>query len=118
MLATGHYARLLHSQAGNAVQLLRGVDWEKDQSYFLASVVSSELVCIEILAHSLTSAKTLAAYFTIVVQCAMCNVEYDFSFFFCSVGRTCSEKSNFPVGSFSQIRSAKTSSFGGVDYCK
>jgi tRNA U34 2-thiouridine synthase MnmA/TrmU len=50
MLATGHYARLLHSQDGSAVQLLRRVDWDKDQSYFLASVVSCKLICIETLA--------------------------------------------------------------------
>ncbi|KAJ7557488.1 hypothetical protein O6H91_05G128600 [Diphasiastrum complanatum] len=36
-LATGHYARLSQSQEGSW-QLLRGVDRNKDQSYFLASV--------------------------------------------------------------------------------
>lgn len=37
-LATGHYARLWRPQSGGPVQLLRGMDEKKDQSYFLASV--------------------------------------------------------------------------------
>ncbi|KAL2645503.1 hypothetical protein R1flu_013090 [Riccia fluitans] len=41
-LATGHYARL-HYGDGQNVQLLRGVDQEKDQSYFLASVDGTAL---------------------------------------------------------------------------
>lgn len=40
-LATGHYARLWRPQSGGPVQLLRGIDENKDQSYFLASVVWS-----------------------------------------------------------------------------
>ena len=40
-LATGHYARLHHLSEG--VQLLRGNDLEKDQSYFLAGVRSEQL---------------------------------------------------------------------------
>lgn len=38
-LATGHYARVEMSREGTA-QLLRAVDRDKDQTYFLASVVS------------------------------------------------------------------------------
>jgi len=41
-VATGHYARLRHSACGG-VQLLKGVDLEKDQSYFLASVKGAGL---------------------------------------------------------------------------
>ena len=37
-VATGHYARLRHDPEGGAVQLLKGLDPGKDQSYFLASV--------------------------------------------------------------------------------
>ncbi|KAG0592787.1 hypothetical protein KC19_1G280800 [Ceratodon purpureus] len=37
-LATGHYARLCQPQSGGPVQLLRGIDENKDQSYFLANV--------------------------------------------------------------------------------
>lgn len=36
-IATGHYARLANA-AGRRVRLLTGIDHEKDQSYFLASV--------------------------------------------------------------------------------
>lgn len=39
--ATGHYARLSRPQCGGPVQLLRGIDEDKDQSYFLASVGSA-----------------------------------------------------------------------------
>ncbi|CAK9273024.1 unnamed protein product [Sphagnum jensenii] len=42
-LATGHYARLHRPQSGGAVQLLRGADYDKDQSYFLASVGAAAL---------------------------------------------------------------------------
>ncbi|KAL3698845.1 hypothetical protein R1sor_012921 [Riccia sorocarpa] len=41
-LATGHYARV-RSADGQTMQLLRGVDHEKDQSYFLASVDGTAL---------------------------------------------------------------------------
>ncbi len=41
-LATGHYARIEHDQAGTAT-LRRGVDPGKDQSYFLFSMPGSEL---------------------------------------------------------------------------
>ncbi len=44
-LATGHYARLWQPQSGGPVQLLRGIDENKDQSYFLANVVWSRLRC-------------------------------------------------------------------------
>jgi tRNA U34 2-thiouridine synthase MnmA/TrmU len=40
-LATRHYARLWQPQSGGLVQLLRGIDENKDQSYFLANVVWS-----------------------------------------------------------------------------
>lgn len=39
----GHYARLRSSPAGGSVQLLRGVDPKRDQSYFLASVSQDQL---------------------------------------------------------------------------
>ncbi|BBN12748.1 hypothetical protein MPTK1_5g22570 [Marchantia polymorpha subsp. ruderalis] len=42
-LATGHYARLGLSRDGQQFQLLRGIDHDKDQSYFLASVAGSAL---------------------------------------------------------------------------
>ena len=41
-IATGHYARLHHSRAGS-VQLLKGLDSDKDQSYFLQSVSAKQL---------------------------------------------------------------------------
>jgi hypothetical protein len=37
-VATGHYARLVRDPGSGMVQLLRGLDPSKDQSYFLASV--------------------------------------------------------------------------------
>lgn len=37
-VATGHYARLVRDPGSGVVQLLRGLDPSKDQSYFLASV--------------------------------------------------------------------------------
>lgn len=40
LLATGHYARLDSGGMGGARRLLRGCDPTKDQSYFLAQVVS------------------------------------------------------------------------------
>ena len=43
-LATGHYARIRRSENHNSmVELLRGVDITKDQSYFLASVTGEAL---------------------------------------------------------------------------
>lgn len=42
MIATGHYARINHGQAG--AQLLAGVDTNKDQSYFLHRVTEKALV--------------------------------------------------------------------------
>lgn len=41
-LATGHYARLHHDETGS-IQLLRGVDREKDQSYVLHMVTQKQL---------------------------------------------------------------------------
>ena len=41
MIATGHYARLVHEDGH--VALLKGLDGNKDQSYFLQSVSSSQL---------------------------------------------------------------------------
>lgn len=35
-IAMGHYARIVNSQETNSFKLLRGVDYTKDQSYFLA----------------------------------------------------------------------------------
>src|SRR5699024_476346 len=40
-IATGHYARIDHG--GTQPRLLRGVDPDKDQSYFLAAVPSAAL---------------------------------------------------------------------------
>lgn len=42
-IATGHYARLAPGIDGGSVQLLKGLDRNKDQSYFLASVPSQAL---------------------------------------------------------------------------
>lgn len=41
-IATGHYARILHED-GKAPQLLRGVDANKDQSYFLSGLTLEQL---------------------------------------------------------------------------
>ncbi len=41
-LATGHYARIQHNDTGD-VQLLRGVDANKDQTYFLNQLTSEQL---------------------------------------------------------------------------
>ena len=43
-LATGHYARVERTPAGN-YQLKRGVDVTKDQSYFLFSLTQAQLAC-------------------------------------------------------------------------
>ena len=40
--ATGHYARLMRDDAGH-IQLRRGIDKTKDQSYFLAQLTSEQL---------------------------------------------------------------------------
>jgi tRNA-specific 2-thiouridylase len=40
-IATGHYAQVLHTDTGS--RLLRGVDSEKDQSYFLFGLTQGEL---------------------------------------------------------------------------
>jgi len=40
-VATGHYARIIHD--GNGFHLLRGIDTEKDQTYFLSFLTESEL---------------------------------------------------------------------------
>jgi tRNA-specific 2-thiouridylase len=42
-VATGHYARILPSPSSRAPSLLRGVDPEKDQSYFLFSLSQDQL---------------------------------------------------------------------------
>jgi len=43
LLATGHYARIVRIDETNPPQLLRGIDPDKDQSYFLASVRGESL---------------------------------------------------------------------------
>ena len=43
LLATGHYARIVQTDAMNPPRLLRGFDPDKDQSYFLASVMGESL---------------------------------------------------------------------------
>ena len=43
MVATGHYARLVRGDDGSDVQLLRGRDAGKDQSYFLSSLSKEQL---------------------------------------------------------------------------
>ena len=40
-VATGHYAKVIHSDKGSL--LLRGIDYNKDQSYFLAKLSSNQL---------------------------------------------------------------------------
>jgi tRNA U34 2-thiouridine synthase MnmA/TrmU len=42
-VATGHYARIGHCASTGQLQLLRGVDALKDQSYFLASIQGQSL---------------------------------------------------------------------------
>jgi len=42
-IATGHYARVEPDSAGHGVALLRGVDPEKDQSYFLHALAEEHL---------------------------------------------------------------------------
>ena len=43
MVATGHYARIAQCSKSGQLQLLRGTDPLKDQSYFLASVHGESL---------------------------------------------------------------------------
>ena len=42
-VATGHYARVRHDEATGLYQLLRGVDADKDQSYFLFTLTQAQL---------------------------------------------------------------------------
>jgi tRNA-specific 2-thiouridylase len=42
-MATGHYARIGHCASNGQLQLLRGIDAQKDQSYFLASMHGQSL---------------------------------------------------------------------------
>ncbi|MEY4065211.1 MAG: hypothetical protein RIR26_1419 [Pseudomonadota bacterium] len=42
-VATGHYARILHDENSNEYRLLKGVDAQKDQSYFLYSLTQERL---------------------------------------------------------------------------
>jgi|GEM_PF-3178191 len=42
MVATGHYAQVLHTENSD-LELLRGVDVEKDQSYFLSALTKEQL---------------------------------------------------------------------------
>ena len=42
-IATGHYARIGWDEAAHSVQLLRGVDAYKDQSYFLFTLTQAQL---------------------------------------------------------------------------
>src|SRR5260221_10890245 len=44
-VATGHYARVEREPASGRFQLRRGVDPEKDQSYFLFSLTQDQLSC-------------------------------------------------------------------------
>src|SRR3977135_4462342 len=44
-VATGHYARVERSAAGDRYLLKRGVDSGKDQSYFLFSLTQEQLAC-------------------------------------------------------------------------
>ncbi|CAN5868018.1 tRNA 2-thiouridine(34) synthase MnmA [soil metagenome] len=43
MVATGHYARVIHDEASNRFRLLRGRDAGKDQSYFLFTLSQTQL---------------------------------------------------------------------------
>lgn len=42
-IATGHYAQIVRDDAGQATQLLRGVDPKKDQSYYLFVMTRAQL---------------------------------------------------------------------------
>ena len=43
LVATGHYARVVHDVDADRYRLLRGVDADKDQSYFLFSLTQEQL---------------------------------------------------------------------------
>ncbi|MCL2024979.1 MAG: tRNA 2-thiouridine(34) synthase MnmA [Coriobacteriia bacterium] len=43
MLATGHYARIGETTSGDPIRLLRGVDPQKDQSYFMYRIARERL---------------------------------------------------------------------------
>lgn len=45
-MATGHYARVMRSSAGEPVRLFKGVDPHKDQSYFLSRLSQKQLTTI------------------------------------------------------------------------
>jgi tRNA-specific 2-thiouridylase len=65
-LATGHYARLTHDPFGR-FQLLRGVDRNKDQSYFLALLTQDQLkaACFPLGTYTKKDVKNMAKRFKI-----------------------------------------------------
>jgi tRNA-uridine 2-sulfurtransferase len=58
-VATGHYARVERDAAGRS-QLRRGVDPDKDQSYFLFSLTQEQLACAAFPVGALTKAEVRA----------------------------------------------------------
>ncbi len=59
-VATGHYARIEHSQQGNRTLLKRGKDAGKDQSYFLFSLKQDQLARAVMPLGKLTKSKSRA----------------------------------------------------------
>jgi tRNA-uridine 2-sulfurtransferase len=45
-LATGHYARIIHDVKTGSYKLVRGIDKNKDQSYFLFTLTQKKLGCL------------------------------------------------------------------------
>ncbi|GAM07975.1 tRNA-specific 2-thiouridylase MnmA [Geobacter sp. OR-1] len=68
-LATGHYARVEHPEAG-ASRLLKGIDPRKDQSYFLFALGSEQLARVMFPLGGLTKdrVRTMAAEFGLPVK--------------------------------------------------
>jgi len=56
-VATGHYARVRFDEASGRYQLLRGVDADKDQSYFLFTLTQAQLARAEFPVGHLTKAE-------------------------------------------------------------
>ena len=59
-VATGHYARVRYDEPGGLHQLLRGVDPDKDQSYFLFTLTQAQLARAEFPIGELPKARVRA----------------------------------------------------------
>jgi tRNA-specific 2-thiouridylase len=60
IVATGHYARVERNDATGAYELKRGVDRDKDQSYFLFSLTQEQLACASFPVGALTKSEVRA----------------------------------------------------------